>query len=200
MGSVLILANRDLKNRFSDEYQDSESLVRSTFRYYHRLDSMWEEGKGDLKDFLKLRFNRGKPLKTYRFPLSQKACRNIDILSMGNFKLLLQFVETSLMHGSMPKARVPLTAPFVSKLLCENFKELSLNDEDEIKVLKYLAKIPTHVNDNKFKSLIGSRTSLQEVLSGLEDRRLVKRSTRQTGVKQIYSVTQKGALLMDQLL
>jgi len=197
-GSVLLLANRDLRDRFSDAYQRSQSLVRSTFRHYHRLDSLWVEGKGDIPAFLELRMGRGRPLRNYQFPFSQNACQVIDILSMGNFKLLLQYVEMSLMHGSLQKERLPLTAPFVKKLICENFQESTIRDEDEEKILKHLAKTPTHVNDKYFKNIVGSRTNLQDVLLRLEDRRLVKRSTRRTGVKQIFSVTQKRLLLLSE--
>ena len=197
-GSVLLLANRDLRDRFSDAYQRSQSLVRSTFRHYHRLDSLWVEGKGDIPAFLELRMGRGRPLRNYQFPFSQNACQVIDILSMGNFKLLLQYIEMSLIHGSLQKERLPLTAPFVKKLICENFQESTIRDEDEEKVLKHLAKTPTHVNDKNFKNIVGSRTNLQDVLFRLEDRRLVKRSTRRTGVKQIFSVTQKGLLLLSE--
>lgn len=197
-GSVLILANRDLRDRFSDAYQRSQSLVRSTFRHYHRLDSLWVEGKGDIPAFLELRMGRGRPLRNYQFPFSQNACQVIDILSMGNFKLLLQYVEMSLIHGSLQKERLPLTAPFVKKLICENFQESTIRDEDEEKVLKHLVKSPTHVNDKNFKNIVGSRTNLQDVLLRLEDRRLVKRSTRRTGVKQVFSATQKGLLLLSE--
>ena len=197
-GSVLLLANRDLRDRFSDAYQHSQSLVRSTFRHYHKLDSLWVEGKGDIPAFLELRMGRGRPLRNYQFPFSQNACQVIDILSMGNFKLLLQYVEMSLIHGSLQKERLPLTAPFVKKLICENFQESTITDEDEEKILKHLVKSPTHVNDKNFKNIVGSRTNLQDVLLRLEDRRLVKRSTRRTGVKQVFSATQKGLLLLSE--
>jgi hypothetical protein len=197
-GSVLILANRDVRDRFSDEYQRPKSLVRSTFRYPHRLDSLWVEGKGDIPAFLELRMKRGEPLRNYQFPFSKNACQIIDILSMGNFKLLLQYVEMSLIHGSLQKKRLPLTAPFVKKLICENFQESTIENEEEEKVLKHLKKTPTHVNDKNFKNIVGSRTNLQDVLLRLEDRQLVKRSTRRTGVKQVFSVTKKGLLLLSE--
>jgi|GEM_PF-6090015 hypothetical protein len=195
-GSVLILANRDIKARFRDAFHRSHSLVRSTFRHCHSLDSLWVEGKGDIPAFLELRMGRGKPLHDYRFPFSHNACKVIDILSMGNFKLLLQYIEMSLMHGSLQKERLPLTAPFVKKLICDHFRESTIRDEDEETVLKYLAQNPTHVNDKNFTNIVGSRTNLQDVLLRLEDRRLVKRSTRRTGIKQVFSVTQKGLLLL----
>lgn len=195
-GSVLLLANRDLRHQFSEAYRKTRSLVRSTFRHYHPLDSLWEEGKGNVPEFLGLRLERGKPIRGYRFPLSQKACHVIDVLSMGNFKLLLQYAETSLIHGSLQGAKIPLTAPFVKKLLFEKFPETSEMDDDELKVMKHLKNTPAHVNDTSFKGIVGSRTNLQHVLARLEDRRLVKRDIRRTGVKQVFSVTDKGMMVL----
>ncbi|MCD4716700.1 MAG: ATP-binding protein [Desulfobacterales bacterium] len=195
-GSVLLLANRDLQHQFSDAYRKTGSLVRSTFRHYHPLDSLWEEGKGNIPEFLGLRLKRGKVVRGYQFPLSQKSCHIIDVLSMGNFKLLLQYAETSLIYGSLKEAKIPLTAPFVKKLLFEHFPETSQMDEDELKVIKHLENTPTHVNDSKFKGIVGSRTNLQHVLARLEDRRLVKRDIRRKGVKQVFSVTQKGIMIL----
>ena len=195
-GSVLLLANRDLQHQFSDAYRKTGSLVRSTFRHYYELDSLWEEGKGDLPEFLEVRLKWGKPIHGYRFPLSQNACHIIDVFSMGNFKLLLQYAETSLIHGSLQEAKIPIAAPFVKKLLFERFPETSEMDDDELKVLKHLENTPAHVSDSRFKGIVGSRTNLQHVLARLEDRRLVKRNVRRTGVKQVFSVTQKGMMLL----
>ena len=115
---------------------------------------------------------------------------------MGNFKLLLQYAETSLIHGSLKEAKIPIAAPFVKKLLFDSFPETSEMDDDELKVLMHLEKTPAHVSDSRFKGIVGSRTNLQHVLARLEDRRLVKRNIRRTGVKQVFSVTQKGMMLL----
>lgn len=196
--SVMILANRDLRSRFGEEYRQPRSLVRSTFRHCHRLGSLWEQGKANIPMLLEKRIKRGQPLSNYQFPFSQNACHVLDILSGGNFKLLLQYVETCLIRGSIAKTKLPLTAPFVRRVIADTFDEVTIRDEDEKKVLEYLVQEPTHVSDKSFTDIVGSRTNLQDVLLRLEDMRLVERSTKRPGVKQIYSVTQKGKMLLNE--
>jgi len=196
-GSVIILANRDLRERFSSEYNKPKSLIRTTFRYYYKLDSLWEPGKGDIPKLLYKRIERGKPLDEYQFPFTKDACHVLDVLSGGNFKLLLQYVETCLIHCSIHKKKVPLTEIVVRKVITDNFNEVKIQSDDDEKVLRYLLKRPTHVSDKKFTNIIGSRAYLQRVLLKLEDQQLVKRSTKRTGMKQIYYITKKGEMLLN---
>ncbi|MBW1860247.1 MAG: hypothetical protein JRI70_09310 [Deltaproteobacteria bacterium] len=196
--SVMMLANRDLRGRLGEEYQSSRSLLRSTFRHHHRLDSLWEEGKADVPMFLETRMKRGQPMRDYKFPFSQNACRILDILSAGNFKLLLQYVETCLIHGSIREERRPLNASFVRRMIADTFDDVTVRNEDERTVLEHLLRNPTHVSDKSFTNIVGSRTNLQDILLELEDRRLVNRSSKKSGVKQIYSVTQKGRMLLNE--
>ncbi len=197
LGSIMIFANRDLKNQLSDEYHDPQTLVRSTFRHHYRLDTLWEPGKADVPKLLGKRMQRGNPLAAYNFPISQDACCVLDVLSGGNFKLFLQYVETSLMHGAIHQEKIPLKEAFVRNLITTQFDEAKIRGEDESAVLLHLRSTPSHVSDRSFQKILGSRTKLQDVLGQLEQRGLVRRNTRRSGVKQIYSVTEKGEMLLD---
>lgn len=194
--SIMIFANRDFDKTFSEAYLNSKSLVRSTFRHHYHLASLWEPSKADIPRILEKRIKRGKPLKEYNFPISNKACSFLDILSNGNFKLLLQYFETSLQFGAINKNKIPLNNKVIEKIINTHFDEAKIHSEEEKKILDFLLKKPTHVNDKRFKNIIGSRTNLQDVLGELEKREVVIRNTKRKGVKQIYSVTKKGCALL----
>ena len=63
-------------------------------------------------------------------------------------------------------------------------------------ILSFLKKNPTHINDPKMLNLY-KRTSLQNIVKELEQRLLVSRNTKKTGVPQIFSVTYLGEIILN---
>ena len=82
--------------------------------------------------------------------------------------------------------------------IASHFSEATIASEDEKTILNYLEVTPTYVRDSAFIGILGrSRTILQEVLSGLERKGLVRRDTLKIGVKQKFYVTPKGGLILE---
>ena len=194
--SILIFANRDSKEILRQNFQDTTSLTRSTFRSFKNLSPMWAPDEGDITPILDNRFQKGSPSSAFNFPLSNEAIEILNILSSGNIKLLLEYTEYTMIQGALRAATIPLSAKFVTGSLLEHFEELNVFDEEAIKVLRYLQSKPAHVNAEGFTKIVGSRTHLQDVLNELESRVLITRDTHRVGVKQTYSLTRKGELAL----
>lgn len=197
-GSVLIFINRDIDNKLKDQFDDTTSLVSTTFKNYLRIESIWNAGEANIPEILEQRFNLAEPNKEYIFPLDDESSNFVDVISSGNFRSLIKYFEHILKFGADKKIAIPINIEFAKNEVFENFKgviKLAQNDE---KVLIYLKDTPTHVNDNTFqKELSLSRASLQRVLKKLEERMFVVRNTKKEGVPHIYTVTEFGKIVLE---
>jgi hypothetical protein len=193
--SALVAANRDIDGKFSDEYNNAESLVRLTFTNNHELKPLIESNSTNLQEIVEERFKRGKPRERFKFPLAKNACHTIVGLSGGNFRLLLQYLEEVLIQGSINNEKLPLSDEFVNESIFKKFDEANIDTTDEREILNFLRKSPSHLSDDKFQEL-QPKSTLHEILQGLEKKYFVKRDTKKRGVKQIYSITPKAEIAL----
>jgi hypothetical protein len=194
--SALVVAYRDIDGKLSDQYNNAESLVRSTFTNFHELKPLTEINSTNLQMMVRERFKRGKPRKEFNFPLANNACHTIVGLSGGNFRILLQYLEEVLIQGSINDEKIPLSDDFVKESIFKKFDEANIDTKDEFEVLNFLKKSPSHLSDPKFKKL-HPKSTLHDILQGLEKRYFVKRDTKKRGVKQIYSITPKAEIALE---
>lgn len=193
--SILIVANRDLDDRFSMDFHNPQTLVRSTFKNVFELDEPFSPDSTNLESLIESRLQRGKPTKMYTFPFTERSSRAIVSLSGGNFKTLLMYLEYVMIEGAQRKLKLPLEEKFVRNEICSSFDDACIHSDNEKNVLCHLAKSPSHLSDPDFSKLL-PRSTLHELLRDLERRALVRRNTRRLGVKQIYSVTEKAIYIM----
>lgn len=194
-GSILIAANRDLNNKMSDAFQNSRSLMRSAFHYHHELGPAFSSKNDDLDELMKKRFFLGKPGDDCVKPFTADAGKSILALSGGNFRTLIIYIEGILIQGAEEKITVSLIENFARMNLQNEYDEASIHSNHEERILRYLAEFPSHLSDKGFKKLM-PRSTLHEILMNLEDRSLVRRSTKRRGIKQIYSLTPKAEYLL----
>ncbi len=193
---LLILAHRDSKDNFSKGFDDLKSIIRSTFDHHEYLKPLWELGRGNLKDILNPRFHRGKPLKSYVYPFTDKASFLIDVLSSANYREMLRYAKYVLQEGMIVEQEVPLSEKFILNILMKKFSELRI-EADDLKILKYLLKKTASVSDKQFINISKSRTTLQRRLEPLENRWLVERHTLPRTRKQVFGLTEKGKVLVN---
>ncbi|MBW1702959.1 MAG: ATP-binding protein [Deltaproteobacteria bacterium] len=194
--AVIILTHRDADHQFELDFKDTTSLVRSTFDGILQLSSLWKPGEGDVKALLQPRFQRGRPSKATKFPLSDEACYWLDALSHGNVREVLRYTRHVLMRA-VGEQKPPLPANYVLNRLLSDFPELDIDEEEELAVLAYLKKRPSSVSDKSFQGVAGSRSSLQRRLESLEKRWLVERDAKGRGKRQTYKITQKAEILLE---
>ncbi|MCX7049329.1 MAG: AAA family ATPase [Candidatus Sumerlaeota bacterium] len=191
---ILILANRDVNGVFWKDFSETRSLVRATFDNLHRLSSLWKPGEGNVKEFLVPRFKRGKLPSASRFPLSDRLCYWLDILSHGNIREVLRYTKHVLMRGA-GRESIPLSDKFAIQCLLQDFPELGVEDEEDRNILAFLARTPSSMSDKKFIKIAGSRSTLQRRLENLEKKMFVERDSRVQGKRQIYRITKKTEIL-----
>lgn len=197
--SILIFINRDITAVLEKAYKDTMSLTRSTFNDYFKVESAWKYGETNIQEVLKERFRDALTKPEAPFPLSVEACDFVDVLSSGNFRLLIQYLENALKFGAVYKKPVPLEINFVQEQIFRDFNEIITLTQQEEKVLTFLKSKPTHVNDPAIRKLY-KRTTLQNIVKELEQRLLVSRNTKKPGIPQIYSVSHLGKIVLEKAI
>lgn len=194
--SKLILINRDISNSLENSFRISTTLVRSTFNDLFRIDSAWKYGEVEIQSVLKKRFEKALSKKSISFPISNEGCNFLDILSSGNMRILIQYVENVLKFGVVHEKLVPLKIDYIKKQIFSDYNDIIRISNQQEQVLKYLVKKPTHINDKDILKQF-KRTTLQNIAKELEQRMLVSRNTKRPGVVQIYSVTPLGEIVLE---
>lgn len=193
--SKLILVNRDISSDFENAYKMETSLVRSTFNDIYKIDSAWKLGQVKIQSVLEKRFKKAMDKKSIPFPITDDGCDLLDILSSGNMRILIQYVENILKFGAVNKNPIPLKMETVKDRIFSDYNEVIRISSQQEEVLKYLVKKPTHINDKEILKHF-KRTSLQNIAKELEQRMLISRNTKRSGVTQIYSVTPLGEIVL----
>ena len=192
------MANRDINNSLSYAFSDTKSLVRAVFKKHIYLNPVWKVGEESIEKLLELRFKKGKPKKGFSFPLSSSASNVLDLLSDGNYKLLLQYLEHVLIEGSAEKIKIPLHKDSVKTKLFEEYPETTIEDEQIISLLKYLNKKPTHASDPKLQKYTKiKKTAIFKKLKEMELNKLIYKEKVKSGVAQPYKLTEKGLLYIE---
>ena len=196
--STLIMANRDNDKKLSKDFTDTKSLVRSVFKKYIDLEPVWKVGKDDIKQLLKERFTIGKPKRGFKFPITKTGSNVIDLLSNGNYKLLLQYLEHALIEGNSKKEKTPLEKNFIKEELFKEFPETATKNKQTLSILSYLKKTPTHASDSKFQKQVKlKKTALNNKLNEMAEEKLIIKESIKTGLAQPYIITEKGKLYID---
>lgn len=196
--ATIIVTNRDHNTKVSEEYNASNSSLSSSFDSKMSLNKLWNEHIVDSKKILEPRFYQGVPNEKYIYPLSNEATYWISIFSDGNIRDLVKYTRKVLIKGVNKNTEIPISDEFVLNILYEDlFNRLNLDDFD-LKLLKYLQKIPSSSSDQALIKHMGKSTTRRTLLNRihrLENMIFLDRDIK--GKKDIYHTTKKAIKLLD---
>ena len=97
--------------------------------------------------------------------------------------------------GFNNKEEIPLSYSFCKQFLSEIIED-QIENKIENKILTHLDKHPMAVGDLIEARLFNSERTARRALERLEDKRLIKREHSRPGLRQEYSLLEKGSLLL----